>query len=280
MEGWVKLHRKILQSDMYRTLNSKQRDVLMTILLMANHKENQWEYKGEIHTAKPGQFVTSVKSIKENCAKDVTEQNIKTTLKKLETWGFLTNKSTKTGRLITVVNWGLYQDTSKETNQDINQDLTENQPTSNQELTTNKNVKNEQECKQQQPREPKPKLIEQKDVVAVQDQFEKIFNLNITPKSAVNLINLSNKHEKTIEDAIEETQTYYKQSGKPKENPYGAVWYAITTGWNINSNVIPIESGRYNLPSEEDIRKQDELEAEMLALMEQRQKKRKGVANV
>lgn len=119
---------------MYKKLNSKQRDVMITILLMANHKENQWEYKGEIFTVKPGQFVTSLDGIKEECADDVSIQNIRTALLKLEKWGFLTNKSTKTGRLITVVNWGVYQSCSED-------QQTEEQ-TSNKELTPNKNVNN------------------------------------------------------------------------------------------------------------------------------------------
>jgi len=40
VEGWIKLHRKILNSDMYRSLNSKQRDVMITLLLMATTKRS------------------------------------------------------------------------------------------------------------------------------------------------------------------------------------------------------------------------------------------------
>lgn len=143
MDGWVKLHRKVLESDMYKSLNSKQRDVMITLLLMANHKSNKWEYKGEIYEAEPGQMVTSRASIRKNCAKDVTDQNLRTALKKLETWGFLTNKSTKTGRLITIVNWDIYQGSDTETNQVSNSQSTKDQPRANQELTPNKNVKND-----------------------------------------------------------------------------------------------------------------------------------------
>jgi hypothetical protein len=119
---------------MYRSLNSKQRDVVTIILLMANHKEKQWEHKGEIYRAKPGQLVTSLESIKQNCAKDVSIQNIRTALLKLEKWGFLTNKSTNKNRLITIVNWEVYQ--PKEKNQQTDQHPT------NKQLTTNKNEEN------------------------------------------------------------------------------------------------------------------------------------------
>ncbi|WP_132769797.1 hypothetical protein [Tepidibacillus fermentans] len=124
MHGWIKLYRKILDSEMYQKLNSKQRDVMITCLLLANHNESKWEYKGEIYSVKSGQFVTSLESLKKHCASDVTIQNIRTALKKLETWGFLTNESTKEGRLITIVNWEFYQSGEDITNKETNKELT------------------------------------------------------------------------------------------------------------------------------------------------------------
>jgi DNA replication protein DnaD len=141
-DGWVKLYRKTQKSDMYKNLNSVQRDVMINCLMLANHKENKWEWNGEIFEAEPGQFITSLSSLKEVCAKDVSIQNIRTALKKLERWDFLTNKSTKTGRLITIVNWGKYQGLDCEVNKDNNKEVTKNQQSTNKELTTNKNDKN------------------------------------------------------------------------------------------------------------------------------------------
>jgi len=142
MDGWIKLHRKVMKSPMYRQLNSKQRDVMMTILLLANHESNTWEFRGEVYEVQPGQFITSLDSLKENCASDVTTQNIRTALLKLEKHGFLTNESTKKNRLITVVNWGLYQGCGDTTNKEINRQPTNSQQTANNQLTTNKNDKN------------------------------------------------------------------------------------------------------------------------------------------
>jgi DNA replication protein DnaD len=138
MNGWIKLHRKLLNSDMYRSLNSTQRDVMIQVLLSANHKTNQWEWKGKLFECKPGQFITSLKTLKNKCASDVTIQNIRTALNKLKTWQFLTNKSTKTGRLITVLSWDTYQGMHEE-------DQQSNQQTANKELTTNKNDKERKE---------------------------------------------------------------------------------------------------------------------------------------
>ena len=127
---------------MYKNLNSVQRDVMINCLLLANHKSNKWEWQGEIFECDPGQFITSLSSLKEKCAKDVSTQNIRTAIDKLEKWDFLTNKSTKTGRLITICNWSKYQADENETNKATNNQLTKHQQSTNKALTTNKNVKN------------------------------------------------------------------------------------------------------------------------------------------
>lgn len=101
---------------------------------MANHKSNKWIFKGEEFEVKAGQLVTSLESIANSCAKDVTVQNVRTALLKFEKYGFLINKSTNKNRLITIVNWELYQ--SEEEKQQVNQQA------ANKQLTTNKNVKN------------------------------------------------------------------------------------------------------------------------------------------
>lgn len=56
---------------------------------------------------------------------------------------FLTNESTKTGRLITILNWELYQQDYKKANKDSNKDLTNNQQTPNIDLTPNNNDNND-----------------------------------------------------------------------------------------------------------------------------------------
>jgi DNA replication protein DnaD len=141
-QGWIKLHRKIQESSMYRNLNSKQRDVMLQLLIMANHKQNEWEWNGEIHSVQPGQIITSIQNIKSLCASDVSVQSVRTALLKLEKWQFLTNQSTKDGRIITICNYCTYQNSENEANNQTNKELTKHQQSSNKELTTNKNDKN------------------------------------------------------------------------------------------------------------------------------------------
>ena len=148
-QGWIKLYRKLLDSDMYQSLNSKQRDVMIQVLMKANHEEKTWEWNGKLYTCKPGEFITSLDSLRKACAKDVNTQNIRTALLKLEKWGFLTNESTKTGRLIRIVNWDIYQASEEQANKASNKELTKNQQTANKQLTTNKNDKECKECKEE-----------------------------------------------------------------------------------------------------------------------------------
>ncbi|MDQ0494027.1 hypothetical protein [Paenibacillus brasilensis] len=174
MDGWIKLHRKILKSPVYRLLNSKQRDVMMTILLLANHESNTWEFRGEVYEVEPGQFITSLDSLKETCASDVTTQNIRTALLKLEKHGFLTNESTKKNRLITVVNWGFYQGSSVDSNKEINRQPTNSQQTANKQLTTNKNDKNLKNDKNDKKKDSVPKIKFAEFVKLTQQEYDKL----------------------------------------------------------------------------------------------------------
>jgi len=142
MEGWIGLHRKIQESPVYKSLNAKQRDVLIQCLLMANHQKKEWEWEGKPYECERGQFITSLDSITRNCGNDVKVQSVRTALLKLEKWRFLTSESTKTGRLITICNWETYQSKEGLSNKATNKALTKDQQSSNKALTPNKNGEN------------------------------------------------------------------------------------------------------------------------------------------
>lgn len=141
-KGWVKIHRELLDKPIWILSSSEQKVILLTILLMANHKVNKWEWGGKQYDCEPGQFVTSLEKIAEKSGKDISIQNVRTAIKRFEKYDFLTNESTKTGRLITIVNWELYQVDYDVDNKDADKDLTNSQQKVNKDLTTNKNDKN------------------------------------------------------------------------------------------------------------------------------------------
>ena len=135
MNGFIKLWRLLLDKPIWLNSTPEQCKILVTLLLMANHSESEWEWNGNKFKAIPGQFVTSLDAIVKKCGKGVTIQNVRTALVRFEKLEFLTNESTKTGRLITIVNWRVYQPPQDETNKG-------NSQRPNKELTPNGECKN------------------------------------------------------------------------------------------------------------------------------------------
>lgn len=111
---------------------------------MVNHDGEEWEWKGKKYICKPGQKVTSLEKIRLQCGKGISTQNIRTALKRFEKLGFLTSESTNESRLITVLNWELYQGDNKQ----LTSKLTGSQQAPNKRLTTNKNIKNDKNDKE------------------------------------------------------------------------------------------------------------------------------------
>jgi hypothetical protein len=146
-EGWVKIYRKIWDSPVWLQSTPEQKVILLVILLMVNHKQNNWLYKGELRTCMPGQVITSLASIAEKAGKGITPRQVGTAIKKFEKLGFLSNESSKSSRLITVLNWGQYQSQAEQNVYLSADDLFESSKTIDQEWSTNNNEKNEKEEK-------------------------------------------------------------------------------------------------------------------------------------
>lgn len=136
MQGWIKLYRELLDKPIWLLSTSNQRSVLVTILLLANHSKKKWEWQGKPFEVQPGQFITSLASLASKSGKGITPEMVRKAITRFETAGFLTNQGTKTGRLITVANWGFYQgDDVKRPKEDQSE---------NKARTSNKNDKNEE----------------------------------------------------------------------------------------------------------------------------------------
>lgn len=141
-KGWIKIHRELLDKPIWQLSTPEQKVILITLLLLANHKEKKWEWKGTQFQCQPGQFVTSLEKIVEKAGIDISIRNVRTAITRFEKLGFLTNESTKTGRLITIVNWEVYQGIYREGDKGADKDLTKSRQRPDKDLTTNKNDKN------------------------------------------------------------------------------------------------------------------------------------------
>lgn len=171
--GWVKLYRELKSKSIWQLSSPQQKVVLITILLLANHEENKWEWKGEQYTCKPGQLITSLSSLVRECGEGVTIQNVRTALDRFEKLGFLTSLSTKTGRLITVVNWEKYQGNDYVTNKPSNKDVTKSQQRANKELTPNKNDKEYKNDKEEKNKPAAPSSFDDDDEWNITEEEEK-----------------------------------------------------------------------------------------------------------
>lgn len=133
--GYFRIWRELYTKPIWLKSTLEQQVILMTLLAMANFQPKEWEWKGEKFSVQSGQFITSLESIRVNTGGNVSIQNIRTALARFEKLEFLTNESTKTGRLITIVNWGDYQHIEGTPNIVANKDLTKTQQRPNKDLT-------------------------------------------------------------------------------------------------------------------------------------------------
>lgn len=115
------------------------------MLMLASHEEKQWIWKGKKCKVQPGQFVTSLPSLANKSG--TTVQNVRTALKLFtNVYEFSTHESTHQSTLVTIENWGIYQDYDTQDNTQANSELTDIQQTANRQLTAikkDKNYKNE-----------------------------------------------------------------------------------------------------------------------------------------
>jgi len=106
--GWLKLHRVLIDKPIWLNSTPEQKVVLVAILMLTKYEDHEYEWDGQKYKGNAGQFFTSLESIRKNCGKGVSIQNVRSSLNRFENMEFLTNESTKGGRLITICNWESY----------------------------------------------------------------------------------------------------------------------------------------------------------------------------
>lgn len=134
-EGFIKIWRKLRDSPLWISSTSAQRDVMLSILLNAEWKDTTYEIHGKVITVKSGQLLMTRRGFVMKCGKDMTENKLRSTLKRFEKIGFLTQEITQGQTLITVVNWGKYQDNKKKNNPEFHPEITQESPKKVPEIT-------------------------------------------------------------------------------------------------------------------------------------------------
>ena len=133
-QGFIKLHRSICDWEWYSDINTQV--VFIYLLLHANWEDSR--YKGcEVPR---GSLVTGRKAIAKTLG--ISEQSVRTSLEHLKSTNEITIKSTNRFSIITITNWEKFQCLENESTNKSTNNLTNNQPTTNQQLTTYKEIKN------------------------------------------------------------------------------------------------------------------------------------------
>lgn len=130
-QGWIKLFRKFKDWEWYKDINTKT--LFIEILLSANFEDKKWQGI-QIHR---GEYITSIEKICEEIG--LTRQQVRYSLNKLK----VTNEVTiQTNKHYTLIKVNKYNDYQEVTNQ-----VTINEPSSNHPVTITKEYKNDKNDK-------------------------------------------------------------------------------------------------------------------------------------
>lgn len=138
MASWIKIFRELLQWEWFQKAEMVQ--LFIYLLLKASCADKQWQGI----TVKRGQLVTSNATIRQDLR--LSEQQIRTCIKRLISTGEITYKSTNRYVVITICNYDKYQETgnsiNEQNNEQTNNQSTDEQRAINEQSTTSKEIKN------------------------------------------------------------------------------------------------------------------------------------------
>lgn len=133
--GWIKVHRKMLDNPIVFK-DPDHLGVWIYLLLTATHKERPVLFGGKKITLKPGQLVTGRKVISQYTG--VNESKVRRILDLFKSDHQIDQQATRYGSLITILAWDEYQ----LCDQQDDQQMTNKWPTSDQQVTTKQECKN------------------------------------------------------------------------------------------------------------------------------------------
>ena len=176
MPGWIKIHRQIQNCLIWDDKPFNMASAWIDLLLLANHEDKETIFDKKPILIKRGQRITSVRelSARWGWGKDKTLRF----LRLLESEKMIVKDSDSRRTLITIVNYGIYQDCENE-NETVIRTLT------GQSQATNKNDKNDKNNnirsnsddlnETEKQKKSKPKLTEEENEELVKN-FEIIYN--------------------------------------------------------------------------------------------------------
>ena len=128
--GWIKIYRKVEETSFYR--RPLVVALFIHLLIRANREDKNIVWNREELLVKSGSLVTGRKALSTETG--ISEQSVRTCLDILKSTSTITIKAYSKFSVISINNWSKYQESTSK--------LTNYQPATNQQLTTNKNNKN------------------------------------------------------------------------------------------------------------------------------------------
>lgn len=231
MEGWIKLHRKIVEDPVFQ--NEKLLKVWLYCLLKASHKEREFMVGMQIVKVKPGEFVFGRK--KAAAELNMKESTVWDRIKLLEKLGNINIKSNNKFSIVNVVNWAKYQDKETEVQQQIQQQI-DNKPTTKQQQTdTNKNVKKDKNVKNEK---NKDNTSNQDSITHSFEEVWKLYPKKTAKKDAFTAYKKAIKKGTLKEDIKKGVENYvrYFEANKNWLQPMdGGRWF-VKERWNDQFN--------------------------------------------
>lgn len=131
MEGWISVHRTILNNWVWDDKPFAKGQAWIDILMMANHKGNKFPLGNELVFVDRGSFITSELKLMDRWGWGKTKT--RAFLKLLEADNMIVKKSDRKRTTITVCNYNIYQDIT-------NQKQTDNRPMSDHKQTDSRPI--------------------------------------------------------------------------------------------------------------------------------------------
>ena len=133
--GWIKIHRKILDNPIV-CKDPDHLAVWLYLLLEATHKDHETLYGGKPIVLKPGQLISGRMKISRETK--VEQHKVDRILKLFKNAQLIEQRSERYGSIISILNWNKYQDIEQQNEQRVSNE----RATSEQRVSTKQEIKN------------------------------------------------------------------------------------------------------------------------------------------
>ncbi len=235
--GWIKLHRKIQENGIYSDSNMLK--LWIHCLLKASHKERSQLVGNQMVELLPGEFITGREVLSDEFNKGVKKADRVSAitlfrwLNNFEKWQMLNIKKTTKYSVVTVLGWSEYQHDE--------QQLNNKRTTDDQQLNTNKNVKNEKNEKkidmggsEDETEISKPKRKTEKKL-----EYAELVKMTETEYSKL----VESHGEPATKSMIEILDNYKGSKGKNYASDYRAILSWVVKRFQQENNIfVPTQS--------------------------------------